>query len=70
MNDQLMNTESAAKHLAISPALLVKFRLQGGGPKYIKMGRSVRYSFEGLAAWLTQNERQSTSDTGALSAAR
>jgi predicted DNA-binding transcriptional regulator AlpA len=67
---KLMDTSAAAERLGVSAALLIKFRLQGGGPKYIKMGRSVRYSADSLAAWLTANERQSTSDTGQLSAAR
>ena len=66
----MMDTAAAAELLGVSVALMNKFRIQGGGPRYIKMGRSVRYSQAALAAWLTQNERASTSDTGELAAAR
>jgi len=64
MTEEIMDTEKAAAYLAISPALLIKFRGIGGGPRYVKLGRAVRYSSDGLAAWLRENERGSTSDSG------
>jgi predicted DNA-binding transcriptional regulator AlpA len=69
-SQKLLDTAKAADFLAVSIALLNKFRIQGGGPKYVKIGRSVRYSQAALAIWLTQNERESTSDAGELAAAR
>jgi predicted DNA-binding transcriptional regulator AlpA len=64
MENGLLDTKSAAKYLSISSALLVKFRLVGGGPRYVKLGRAVRYSGAALSAWLHANERETTSDSG------
>ncbi|MDH5637730.1 MAG: helix-turn-helix domain-containing protein [Nitrospinota bacterium] len=58
----MLTTAEAAKLLSISSALLIKFRLQGGGPRFYKLGRAVRYKTEDLATWLSENERSSTSD--------
>lgn len=60
--DQLLNTKEAAKFLSISQAYLVKLRLTGNGPEFIKLGRSVRYSICSLEAWIQENIKQSTTE--------
>jgi predicted DNA-binding transcriptional regulator AlpA len=44
-------------------------RLTGRGPKFLKLGRSVRYALEDLEAWLAASRRRSTSDDGTAAAA-
>ena len=38
-----LSATDAAEYLGVSPATLAKWRVSGGGPQYIKLGRRVRY---------------------------
>ena len=42
-----------------------KDRLSGRGPRFIRIGRLVRYRRSDLEAWLDAHARMSTSDPGA-----
>ena len=53
--NRLLNEQEAAKYLACSVGLLRKWRLFGGGPKYSKLGRLVRYRDDDLIAFAEQN---------------
>ncbi len=37
-------------------------RVEGRGPKFVKLGRCVRYRHRDLLTWITTNTRQSTSE--------
>jgi hypothetical protein len=54
-------TREVAERFAISESTLEKLRLSGGGPVYIKRGRSVRYAFKDVEEWLAAGRRRSTS---------
>ncbi len=54
----------AATLIGVSPRTLQKWRVEGGGPVFIKIGRSVRYAVEDLEAFLMHRRRRSTSDRG------
>jgi len=41
--NQLMTEKEAAALICYTPRALQNWRLRGGGPKYVKIGRSVRY---------------------------
>ena len=56
---------AAAAYTGLSTGRLAKLRLFGGGPEYIKIGRSVLYRRSDLDHWLSRNRRRSTADTGA-----
>ena len=62
--DGYITSKSAADYLGISESKLAKLRLTGGGPRYTKMGRTVRYSKAELDIWADENSRSSTSDLG------
>lgn len=48
---------------ACSESALQKFRLVGLGPKFLKIGKSVRYEKREVDAWLTQHRaHRSTSE--------
>jgi hypothetical protein len=48
----LLTEEAAAKRLAIKIKTLQKWRVTGDGPRYVKVGRSVRYRVEELEAFI------------------
>jgi len=62
---ELLCTEDAARVLGLAPQTLAILRVEGGGPKYVKLGRSVRYDPADLSAWVEANKRASTSEASA-----
>jgi hypothetical protein len=59
-----LTPEQAAKVRGISLSKLNKDRCFGGGPPFEKAGRTVRYRYGTLLAWMAAQTRQSTSDDG------
>lgn len=56
-----IRTSKAAEYTGLSASTLNKLRLTGGGPTYIKVGKTVVYDLTDLDAWLASNRRSSTS---------
>ena len=52
----------AAESLGMSPRTLEKWRVEGNGPPFLKLGRRVRYSVVDLESWIRTRRRQSTSE--------
>jgi len=61
---RLLTQVEAAKLLRLSERTLERLRLQGGGPSYVKCGRSVRYREADIEAWIAQRIVSSTSAMG------
>lgn len=59
-----MPQDLAAEFLGLSPKTLERFRVEGRGPCFLKLGRRVVYSREDLVKWAEAQRRQSTSDPG------
>jgi excisionase family DNA binding protein len=59
---RLLTQSDAAKLLRLSERTLERLRLQGGGPLYVKAGRSVRYREADIEAWITARVVNSTSE--------
>ncbi|AUN32733.1 helix-turn-helix transcriptional regulator [Niveispirillum cyanobacteriorum] len=59
-----LNTAQAAFYIGLSHRTLEKMRLTGGGPRFRKHGRYVRYHIDDLDAWSLGERRDSTSDKG------
>ncbi len=53
--DGLIETRKAAAMLSKHPAVLADWRHQGRGPKYVKIGRSIRYRVGDLHDWIAAN---------------
>jgi len=53
---------AAAQFLCLKPSTLEKMRMHGGGPKFIRYGRAVRYDLEELKRWAKSREKASTSE--------
>ena len=59
---RLMSEQEAADLLCISFRTLQAWRVRGGGPRFCKVGRAVRYRLSDLDVWLEKQSRGSTSD--------
>ena len=62
----ILTPEQAAKLLQISTSTLTKLRSKGGGPKYLKYGRAVRYDSAELLDWARSRQRENTSQSCTL----
>lgn len=58
---QMLRTDGAAVYVGLSASTMNKLRLTGGGPRYIKLSRTVVYDPTDLDVWLDANRRKSTS---------
>ncbi len=57
----LAKPEQVAEWLQVSPDKLRKMRRPGAdGPKFIKVGREVRYAWSDVHAWCAKNRTAST----------
>ena len=60
-----VDTEAAARYLALSPHSLECYRSLGGGPPFYKFGKFVRYSVPDLQAWVAERRHRGTSGENA-----
>jgi predicted DNA-binding transcriptional regulator AlpA len=58
----LLTPKETADRLKVSLSWLAKARMNGDGPPYIRVGRSVRYSETALLQWMKSRQRLSTSE--------
>ena len=56
----LMTPEQVAEEWGISQQTLAQWRSQNRGPKFIRVGRSVRYHATDLADYIDRQRRQGT----------
>lgn len=57
-----LTNDEAAAHLRLSPRTLEKLRVLGGGPRFRKFGRRVRYALADLDTWADGRSYGMTSD--------
>lgn len=55
-----VDTEAAARYLALSPHSLECYRSLGGGPPFYKFGKFVRYAVADLVAWAASRRCERT----------
>jgi excisionase family DNA binding protein len=58
----LLTGRDAASFLSLSLRTLERLRVSGGGPLFVKCGRSVRYRQSDLDSWIEAHQRHSTSE--------
>ena len=51
-NQSFLTTEQAAEYLQLQRNTLEAWRCRGGGPRFLKLGRSVRYRQADLDEWI------------------
>ena len=59
----LLDTEEVAAILRVQTNTLAQWRVKGGGPSFLKIGRCVRYRASDVEAWINAQCRASTSHT-------
>jgi excisionase family DNA binding protein len=57
-----LNTDQAAHYVGLSRRTLEKMRTAGGGPRFRKHGRYVRYHVDDLDKWSAEHLKASTSE--------
>jgi predicted DNA-binding transcriptional regulator AlpA len=60
--DPLLYARDAARILNVSMSWLAKARLSGDGPRFVKIGRAVRYLESSLREYIKGRTRGSTSE--------
>jgi hypothetical protein len=60
--DAALNENQAAEFLGVSVRTLQAWRVRGGGPQYIKLGRAVRYERVPLVDFRKAHTRTSTGE--------
>ena len=63
--DPLVTAGQAAAYLSVAESSLEKWRMHGRGPKYVKLGRAVRYRISDLNAWVSESTVASTAEVQA-----
>jgi len=58
------NEHIAAHKLGLSVSTMRQYRLKGGGPRFLKFGRAVRYTNEDLESWARARLFENTSQVG------
>lgn len=53
--DELLTTKEVARRSGEAEITWVMRRMEGRGPKYLKLGRNVRYRWSDVAAWMQQH---------------
>jgi predicted DNA-binding transcriptional regulator AlpA len=64
--DAALNENQAAEFLGLSVRTLQAWRVRGGGPRYMKIGRAVRYQRRALVAFQDSHTVSSTTEADAL----
>lgn len=60
-----VDTEAAARYLALSPHSLECYRSLGGGPPFYKFGKFVRYAVSELETWAAERRHHHTAGDNA-----
>lgn len=60
-DDEFVNVKDASAICGLSVSSLNKYRVHGGGPKFCRAGRLVRYRVSDIRDWLQSNRFSSTS---------
>ena len=59
-----LDRTQAAAYLGLSRRTLIRYRVSGDGPMYLRFGNRVRYVREDLDEWAHSDRRSSKSDDG------
>ena len=60
--DQLLTQAETSTLLRINVRTLERWRVDGSGPRFVKLGRQVRYERAALAEHVQRNSRKFTGD--------
>ena len=58
----VLDPVATASYLGVARQTLARWRCEGGGPAFLKLGTRIRYERADLDRWLDAHRRRSTSD--------
>jgi len=58
----MLDAKAAAALLGVAAQTMARWRCEGGGPPFLKLGGSVRYDVRDLERWIEGQRRRSTSE--------
>ena len=59
-----LDSDQAAEYLGLKRTTLEAWRCRGDGPRFVKMGRLVKYRHADLEAFIESRTRDNTSEVG------
>lgn len=59
-NQTFLDSDQAAEYLGLKRTTLEAWRCRGGGPRFAKLGRAVRYRKSDLDDWIESRLRENT----------
>lgn len=57
---KLLTVKALSQYLGISEDTLSKYRTKGTGPKYLKLGRVIRYKLSDVHEWIEEKIQNQT----------
>lgn len=63
--ERLVDEGAAADILGVSVRTLQAWRVKGGGPVFVRVGRAIRYAISDLNTWIAGRKASSTSENAA-----
>lgn len=60
----MLNTSQAAANLAVTPTTLRRWRADGTGPAYVKIGGRIRYDSKDITAYLAAQRTDPAATSG------
>jgi hypothetical protein len=64
----MMDTRALAGRLGMSEQAIRAWRLKGFGPRFVRFGRTIRYSVDDVETWIASNTCTSTSGAAGVAA--
>ena len=62
MHDELLDTDGVARICGLAPETLRRWRMTGVGPRFVRLGRAVRYRKAAVDAFLAGREYATTTE--------
>lgn len=57
-----LNAEETGRHIGTAVQTLARWRCEGGGPPFFRVGRKIMYGLKDLTAWMNARRVSSTSE--------
>jgi len=58
----MLTPKEAASRMKVSVSFLAKHRMAGTGPRFVRVGRAIRYLEPGILEYMKSRQRSSTSE--------
>jgi predicted site-specific integrase-resolvase len=58
---QYFSPDEAARTIGVASQTLARWRCEGGGPPFIRVGRKIMYGATDITAWMNSRRMSSTS---------